>query len=77
MFKPCFYDLKREECGSIQEWTGNSGVNSDASFLKETRRVSCSSTVLFFRLKETSQGSLKENLCDFNRSKAHRKAKMI
>jgi hypothetical protein len=62
--------------GSIQEWRGKSGVKSDASFFKETERVSCSSEVLFFRLKETIQGSLKENLCGFNSSQAHRKAKM-
>jgi hypothetical protein len=28
--------------GSIQEWRGSSGVNSEASFLKEKERVSCS-----------------------------------
>jgi hypothetical protein len=40
----------------------------------ETERVICSSAALFFRPKETGQGSLEGNLCGFKSSKAHRKA---
>jgi hypothetical protein len=49
--------------------------NSYASSLKETERVNSSSAAQFFRSKETDQGSLEQNLCGFNCSKAHRKAR--
>jgi hypothetical protein len=45
-----------------------------ASSTKETVRVICSSTDLFFRPTKTDQGSLKENLCGFDCLKSHRKA---
>jgi hypothetical protein len=53
----------------------SSGDNSYASSLKETERVISSSAAQFFRSKETDQCSLEGNLCGFNCSKAHRKAR--
>jgi hypothetical protein len=57
------------------EWRERSGDNSYASSLRETERVISSLAAQFFRSKETDQGSLEGNLCGFNCSKAHRKAR--